>query len=46
VLGQTFSYPTSAPAKVTVAIVAMLPGEATGWHRHDVPMFGCILEAR
>ena len=44
VLGQTFSYPTSAPAKVTAAIVTMLPGEATGWHKHDVPMFGYILE--
>ena len=22
----------------------MQPGEETGWHRHDVPMFGYILE--
>ena len=44
VLGQTFSYPTGAPAKVTAAIVTMLPGEETGWHKHDVPMFGLILD--
>jgi quercetin dioxygenase-like cupin family protein len=44
VLGQTFSYPAGAPAKVTAAIVTMLPGEQTGWHQHDVPMFGYILE--
>jgi quercetin dioxygenase-like cupin family protein len=44
VLGQTISYPTGAPAKVTAAIVTMLPGEQTGWHKHDVPMFGYILE--
>jgi quercetin dioxygenase-like cupin family protein len=44
VLDQTFSYPAGAPAKVTAAIVTMLPGEATGWHKHDVPMFGYILE--
>ena len=44
VLGQTFSYPAGAPAKVTAAIVTMLPGEQTGWHKHDVPMFGYILE--
>jgi len=44
VLGQTFSYPTGAPAKVTAAIITFLPGEATGWHQHDVPMFGYILE--
>jgi quercetin dioxygenase-like cupin family protein len=44
VLGQTFSYPAGAPAKVTAAIVTMLPGEETGWHQHDVPMFGLMLE--
>ena len=44
VLGQTVSYPTGAAAKVTAAIVTMLPGEQTGWHQHDVPMFGYILE--
>ncbi len=44
VLGQTFSYPTGAPAKVAAAIVTMLPGEETGWHKHDVPMFGYILD--
>jgi hypothetical protein len=31
VLGQTFSYPTKAPAKVTSEIVAMAPGAETGW---------------
>jgi quercetin dioxygenase-like cupin family protein len=44
VLGQNFAYPTSAPAKVTAAIVAMQPGAETGWHRHDVPLFGYMLE--
>jgi quercetin dioxygenase-like cupin family protein len=44
VLGQPFSYPARTPAKVTAAIITMLPGEATGWHKHDVPMFGYILE--
>ena len=44
IIGQPIVYPTEAPAKVTAAIVTMQPGEATGWHRHDVPMFGYILE--
>ena len=44
VIGQPITYPTQAPAKVVSAIVTMLPGEETGWHRHDVPMFGLILE--
>jgi quercetin dioxygenase-like cupin family protein len=44
VLGQTLAYPTRAPAKVTAAIVAIEPGAETGWHRHDVPLFGYMLE--
>lgn len=44
VIGQKIAYPVGAPAKITSAIVTMLPGEETGWHQHDVPMFGYILE--
>ncbi len=44
VLGQPIAYPTQAPAKVTSAIITMQPGEETGWHQHDVPMFCYILE--
>jgi quercetin dioxygenase-like cupin family protein len=44
ILGQPITYPTQAPAKVAAAIVTMQPGEETGWHQHDVPMFGYILE--
>lgn len=44
VVGQPIVYPSSAPAKVTSAIVTMLPGEETDWHKHEIPMFGYILE--
>ena len=44
VIGQPIAYPKASPAKVVSAIVTMLPGEETGWHMHDVPMFGYILE--
>ena len=44
VIGQPIVYPTAKPAKITSVIVTMLPGEKTGWHQHDVPMFGYILE--
>ena len=44
VLGQPIVYPTESPAKVAAAIVSMQPGEETGWHQHDVPMFGYVLE--
>jgi len=44
VIGQPIAYPAQGKAKVTSVIVTMQPGEETGWHRHDVPMFGYILE--
>jgi len=44
IFGQPIAYPTEAPAKVAASIVTMQPGEETGWHRHDVPMFCYILE--
>ncbi len=44
VLGQTISYPTGAPAKVTSGIIILQPGEKTGWHVHDVPLFGYMLD--
>ena len=43
VLGEELAYP-EGPAKITAAIVTMLPGEETGWHRHEVPLFAWILE--
>ncbi len=42
VIGQTIAYPAGTP-QVTAAIVTMQPGEATGWHRHDAPLFAYML---
>jgi quercetin dioxygenase-like cupin family protein len=44
IVGQQIVYPAQTPAKVTAVIVEMQPGDETGWHAHDVPMFGYILE--
>ncbi len=44
VIGQPISYPTGSPAKVTAATVTMMPGQSTGWHKHDVPLFGYMLD--
>lgn len=44
VIGQPISYPTESAAKVTAAIVTMQPGQSTGWHKHDVPLVGYMLE--
>lgn len=43
VLGQPIVYPTQQPAQVTSTIITLLPGQQTGWHRHDAPMYAYIL---
>ncbi len=43
VIGEAIAYP-EGPARITAAIVTMQPGQKTGWHRHDVPLFAYILE--
>ena len=42
-IGQPIVYPTGA-AKITGAIVTLPPGGETGWHTHEVPLFGYVLE--
>jgi quercetin dioxygenase-like cupin family protein len=44
IVGETLSYPTTGPARVTAAIVTLGPGETTIVHRHGVPLFAYILE--
>ena len=43
VLGQPLAWPDGTPA-ITAAIITLEPGRETGWHRHDVPLLGYILE--
>ncbi|MEZ5905975.1 MAG: cupin domain-containing protein [Geminicoccaceae bacterium] len=43
VLDQAIAYPAGVP-EVTGAIVTMAPGQATGWHRHDAPLFAWVME--
>lgn len=44
IMDEPIVYPTSAPAKVTTAVVEMAPGAETGWHTHGVPLTGYILD--
>lgn len=41
IIGQDIVYPEGA-AKITGAIVTMQPGDTTGWHKHDAPLFGWV----
>lgn len=42
-IGQPIAYPEGVP-QVTAAIITMVPGQETGWHRHDAPLFAYLLE--
>ena len=44
ILDQPFSYPADRPAQVTAVILTLQPGEETGWHHHEAPLFAYILE--
>lgn len=44
-IGQPFAYPEGT-AMMTGAIITMQPGNSTGWHRHNAPLFGFMLEGQ
>ena len=43
VLGAPLAYPAGKP-NITSAIVTIPAGGETGWHEHEVPLFGYVLE--
>ncbi len=43
IIGQPIAYPAGTP-EVTAAIVTLQPGQETGWHRHNVPVLGYMLD--
>lgn len=43
VIGQSFSWP-DGPAEMTSVILTMQPGEETGPHYHEAPLFAVVLE--
>jgi quercetin dioxygenase-like cupin family protein len=45
IIGQNFHYPEGT-AKITGAIVTMQPGDTTGWHKHDAPLFAWMIEGQ
>lgn len=44
VMDEPIVYPTGSPAKLTGGIIAIAPGDETGWHTHGVPLTGIVLE--
>ena len=43
VLGQAIQYPTSGAAQVSSSVIEIPRGAATGWHRHDAPLYVYVL---
>ena len=43
VIGEPIAYPDGS-ARVTAAVVALKPGEETGWHTHGLPLYAYMLE--
>ncbi len=44
ILGEEISYPTKSSAKISSAIITLSPETETGWHLHQSPLFGYIME--
>lgn len=43
-MGQKIRYPEVKDAKVTMTKITFPPGETTGWHKHDIPVFSYIIK--
>jgi len=44
IVDEPIAYPQGRPAKLTASILALAPGDETGWHTHGVPLAGIVLE--
>lgn len=44
VLEQPLSYPKGKAAQVSSTIVELQPGQETGWHKHNVPMYSYVMD--
>jgi quercetin dioxygenase-like cupin family protein len=43
-MGQKIIYPEVKDAKVAMKKITFPPGETTGWHKHDIPVFSYIIK--
>lgn len=43
-IGQKISYPQFDKNEVTLSKVTIPPGESTGWHKHDIPVFAYVVK--
>ena len=43
-IGQKIVYPQVQNAEVTMSKITISSGKATGWHKHDYPVFAYVLK--
>lgn len=43
VLDQPLAYPTQTPAQLSSSILTLAPGQQTGWHYHDAPLYAYVM---
>jgi quercetin dioxygenase-like cupin family protein len=43
ILDQPLAYPSASAAQVSSVIVRLQPGDTTGFHRHDAPLYVYVL---
>lgn len=43
-IGQKIVYPQYENDEVTIVKVTIPPGESTGWHKHEFPVFAYVVE--
>jgi quercetin dioxygenase-like cupin family protein len=43
IIGRQITYPAGT-AKVSASIITLKPGDERGWHEHQVPLFGYVLD--
>jgi quercetin dioxygenase-like cupin family protein len=44
VLDQSIAYPKKKPAKISSSITALEPGQETGWHKYNAPVYAYVLD--
>jgi len=42
--GQKIIYPNFKEDEVTILKITIHPGESTGWHKHEFPVFAYVIE--
>ena len=43
-IGQKIIYPHFEKDEITILKITIHPGESTGWHKHEIPVFAYVLE--